>query len=268
VTVKPFVFISYKREEVGAAHRVAGLLTDLGVDVWYDVGGLEIGDRWADVLFRKLSEASAVVVLWSTRAVQSEWVLREARTGMSRGLLLQTRLEQCDVPPDFSQEEHGDLSDWTGNVDHPQIMRLVSAVGERLGRKSALKMAAEARAGGQTPALVAALRGELVSRARQGLPPMSYDDAKRLLEAAANIPSDPNNFFRLFGALDAIADNNRSLREPPLFALVANKDAKGRWLPGRGYFGKHGFLPDEHHWLATALYKAHLDLVYAHAWDA
>lgn len=62
----------------------------------------------------------------------------------------------------------------------------------------------------------------------------------------------------LFGTLDAIAEQCRLRREPPLHGLVRNDDG----LPGKGYFEKHCFLrfdPDTDNELAEQVYETPMD---------
>jgi hypothetical protein len=103
------VFVSYKRENADATHRLSGVFADLGIDVWYDVGGLRPNDDWADVLLEKVREAQVVVVCWSEQAKNSDWVLREAGEGFRRGVLVQVRLDDCEPPPNFTYKYIVDL---------------------------------------------------------------------------------------------------------------------------------------------------------------
>jgi hypothetical protein len=83
----------------------------------------------------------------------------------------------------------------------------------------------------------------------------------KIVEDAGGLEADSFSYPRLFGALDAIADDNRRLGEPPLFALVANREGDA-WLSGHGYFRKHTFLATSYDALAPLLYQAHLERMY------
>jgi len=68
----------------------------------------------------------------------------------------------------------------------------------------------------------------------------------------------------LWGALDAIAEQCRRRREPPLDVLVVSKDT-GR--PGRGYWQKHAFLPGDGDDLEKLVFERHLAAVRASNWS-
>ena len=89
------IFLSYKREDV---HSAKPLVQALGNDGWTVFWDPQIfsGDRWEAVLRKELDAASCVVVLWSRRSVQSEWVLREARTGWFTSSVCPLRLVSGD----------------------------------------------------------------------------------------------------------------------------------------------------------------------------
>ena len=67
----------------------------------------------------------------------------------------------------------------------------------------------------------------------------------------------------LWGALDAISEQNRRRRDPPLDVLVVSKDT-GR--PGRGYWQKSAFLPGDGDELEQRMFERHLARVRAAKW--
>ena len=68
------IFLSYKREEQARVAELAGILEDLKLSVWYDVG-LSSGDQWAQEIEQQALLAKALVVCWS----QLSSFLRECR---------------------------------------------------------------------------------------------------------------------------------------------------------------------------------------------
>jgi hypothetical protein len=115
--------------------------------------------------------------------------------------------------------------------------------------------------------LVAVLRALLVARARSGAAPFGYKECEKAVRAAAYRQGIRLVGFHqqtLWGALDAIADQNRARREPPLSALVVNQGRGG--LPGRGYFQKHVFLSGETDPLAALAHARHLERVREFDW--
>ena len=73
----PDIFLSYNREDQGVARRFAEAFEAQGFDVWWDLA-LRSGESYDQVTEQALSDAKAVVVLWSPRSVGSEWVRAEA----------------------------------------------------------------------------------------------------------------------------------------------------------------------------------------------
>ena len=77
------VFISYSRQNLTFAERLARDLDDAGFDVWLDVRQIKGGQEWRDAIFTGINQAEIVVVCLSPSAVESEWVRREIL--MARG---------------------------------------------------------------------------------------------------------------------------------------------------------------------------------------
>lgn len=131
----PDVFISYKKEERDTAALLATRLTEAGYDVWWDAA-LLAGDRFEDEIATVLGASRAVIVLWSKRAVASDWVKAEAESARSQKKVLPATID--DVPIDtlpllFRGLHVVRLGDWSGADDHPGYRELMAAVGERLG---------------------------------------------------------------------------------------------------------------------------------------
>jgi TIR domain len=95
------VFISYKREERERCAVIADRLRALGLDVWFDAH-LESGRQFDTEIEDKIHSAKAVLVLWSSKSVQSTWVRNEASIGQSRDVLVSVELEPCRRPVNFT----------------------------------------------------------------------------------------------------------------------------------------------------------------------
>ena len=81
------VFLSYAREDVETARRLAGVLSDAGQTVWWDRhvhGGANFGNE----IDRELKNAQIVMVLWSPASIASAWVQDEAAEGRDSGRLV------------------------------------------------------------------------------------------------------------------------------------------------------------------------------------
>ncbi len=81
------VFLSYAREDLAAARRLADGLGAFQVDVWFDEGGLEGGDAWDQKIRRQIKECSLFIPIISAQTearreayFRLEWKLAEERT--------------------------------------------------------------------------------------------------------------------------------------------------------------------------------------------
>jgi len=259
------VFISYKREDIAKMEPLNALLLDLDVPVWFD-SGIEVGAAWERRIEAQLDKAKAVIVCWTFAALSSHWVKREAEIGYLRGMLAPLKLEPCALVAPFDAVQTADLTDWRGAPDHPEVQKLLLRLEALLGRNN-LARNARLRAGGQKEEMVRLLRALLVERARAGAAPYTYTEAANALRAAASEEGLRIGEFdqqTLWGALDAISEQNRRRREPPLDVLVVSKET-GR--PGRGYWQKSAFLPGDGDALERALFERHLASVRAAAWE-
>ncbi|MGH6707154.1 MAG: TIR domain-containing protein [Sphingomicrobium sp.] len=135
------IFLSYAREDEAAAQRAAKALGAAGYDVWWDAQ-LPAHRAYSDVIERHLKEARAVVVLWSAKAAQSQWVRAEADFARSAGKLVQGALDGTIPPLPFNQIQCADLKGWRGSEKH--------------GGWSKLKASIVALISGEEPAVAAA----------------------------------------------------------------------------------------------------------------
>ena len=259
------VFISYKREDIARMEPLNALLLDLDVPVWFDAG-IEVGAAWEKRIEDQIDQAKAVIVCWTFAAISSHWVKREAEIGYLRGMLAPVRLEPCTLVAPFDAVQTADLADWRGAPDHPEVQKLLLRLEQLLGRKH-LARNARLRAGGQREEMVALLRGLLVERALTGAAPWTYTEAAIALREAGDAEGIQIGEFdqqTLWGALDAISEQNRRRREPPLDVLVVSKET-GR--PGRGYWQKSAFLAGDGDELEQRMFERHLARVRAAKWE-
>jgi uncharacterized membrane protein YhaH (DUF805 family) len=119
------VFISYAREDAGQAERVARGLEAMGLTVFWD-NEIPPGQTWADYIETKLNQCAAAIVLWSEHSTKSQWVREEARMGRSK--LIPARLDASEAPFGFGDVQAADLSQWNGDLNHPQWSRFANAV--------------------------------------------------------------------------------------------------------------------------------------------
>ncbi len=136
----PDIFVSHKAEERGAAKRLVRRLAELGYDVW-SAAELVAGEHFEAEITARLDTARAVIVLWSHKAVASEWVRAEAETARRRGIALPVVID--DVPIDrlpllFRTMHISDLSAWNGGKTHAGYRQLLSALVELVGEPGAV----------------------------------------------------------------------------------------------------------------------------------
>lgn len=121
------IFVSYSREDRGAAKRFAALLEDEGFTVWWDAA-IHSGESFDEVIERQLRMAKAAVVLWSPRSVASRWVRAEATLADKRHIFVPVIIEPCDLPIIFELTHSTDLSDWDGDRSADEWRRLIADI--------------------------------------------------------------------------------------------------------------------------------------------
>jgi TolB-like protein/Flp pilus assembly protein TadD len=121
------VFLSYCRSDQAEAARLAAALTDAGLDVWWD-HLIEGGAAYAKRIESALESADAVVVLWSARSIESDWVLDEAARGRELRKLVPASLDGTSSPLGFRQYQTVDLTRWRGGGDPASVDALARAV--------------------------------------------------------------------------------------------------------------------------------------------
>jgi len=89
------VFISYSHRDVEPARRLQALLEKLGLTVWRDETRLVAGDNFAFTIHAGIANARRTVVMWSTAAIQSEYVIAEAEFARSKRKLVTMEIETC-----------------------------------------------------------------------------------------------------------------------------------------------------------------------------
>jgi formylglycine-generating enzyme required for sulfatase activity len=107
-----------------------------GYSVWFDYQlikgrdfGLQIG--------RKVREAKALVVLWCTRSVESNWVVEEAELARQLGILVPAKIESCTLPIGFLRLDYVNLSKWDGAPRSVSLDPLIKALEQKIGRSPA-----------------------------------------------------------------------------------------------------------------------------------
>ena len=126
------VFLSYAREDVGVAKKLAACVGRAGHNVWWD-HDIQGGSHFASEIDKELKAADAVVVLWSKTAVDSPWVQDEAAEGRDSGRLVPIIMGTDKPPLGFRQFQSIDFSSWDGTDDEPPLTALMGALAQKCG---------------------------------------------------------------------------------------------------------------------------------------
>jgi hypothetical protein len=255
----PDVFISYKREDRARVRELAGILADLNLDVWYDIA-LRAGEPWSARIDLIARNAGCIVACWTRAASTSPWVQREIEIGLEGGVLVLARFDDHPLSPALGRLHCADLSRWQQDLDDPNLRQLIDGIDRHVEAPVGGRFAE--RIDGQNPVAIDLLR-RLLIRAAQQSTTITYREAFDAV-CHAYLKGKHATWPTLFATLDAIADDNRLAREPPLFGLVVNGETG---LPGKGYFQKHCFLASEHSPLARDLHDAHLQRIFEYDWS-
>lgn len=127
------VFISYKREERARCVAIYNALVDLKLSVWFDAH-IEPGTDFDREIEREVRGASAVLVLWSERAADSDWIRAEARSGRQTNRLVAIRLDDCLPPLEFASVQAIDLFNHRDFQASEGWRQIVSRIGRLVGR--------------------------------------------------------------------------------------------------------------------------------------
>jgi TolB-like protein len=128
------LFLSYAHGDHAQAQRLAGALQRAGYTVWWDAL-IEGGTRYAHTIDEALRTVDAVLVLWSERSIESDWVRDEAAQGRDRHRLVPLSLDGTRPPLGFRQLQMIDLSGWHGRAGAPQFKAVERAIATAVGQE-------------------------------------------------------------------------------------------------------------------------------------
>lgn len=123
------LFISYAREDRDAAAHLAGCLQQHGWSVWWGSRRGPSEREYANAKQSALSEAHAVIVLWSKHSIAASNVILEASEAMRRHVLIPVMLEMgLRLPPDFADIREMKLIEWSGDMTDEGYVALERAI--------------------------------------------------------------------------------------------------------------------------------------------
>jgi adenylate cyclase len=94
------LFLSYAHQDVERAEALARFLEANGLTVWWD-RRMVAGDKIHDVIDEEIEKAKAVIVLWSSISVKSDWVRGEAQTAHELAKLVPIKIAECKLPINY-----------------------------------------------------------------------------------------------------------------------------------------------------------------------
>lgn len=121
------VFISYSDTDKTTVKRISAILEAKGYSVWWDQH-IEIGKKFDRVIEEELKQADCVLVVWTKRSVQSEWVRLEAEEALRSKKIVPILLEEVELPLVFKNVESAMMHGWNGSDTHPELKLLFRAI--------------------------------------------------------------------------------------------------------------------------------------------
>ena len=121
------IFLSYVHEDLGQAKVLVQALEGQGWSVWWDRTIIP-GQSFKRVIADALEDAECVVVLWSGRSVDSDWVNDEAEEAQRRNILVSVHVDDVRPPMGFRQQQAANLVDWSGDASHAGFGLLVRGI--------------------------------------------------------------------------------------------------------------------------------------------
>ena len=146
------IFLSYAREDVDSAKRLAEAVAHAGHEVWWD-RHLHGGSRFTNEIDRALKDAEVVVVMWTEASVKSAWVQDEAAEGRDTERLVPVSIDGCRAPLGFRQFHTVELGAWDRDGDSRQLDELLDAIAKIAGNASVAGTAAESSAEQSQPGM-------------------------------------------------------------------------------------------------------------------
>ena len=143
------LFLSYSREDSATARRVASALEHAGYTIWWDAL-IEGGEAYSRSIADALEKADVVIVLWSARSIDSDWVRDEAAQGRERHRLVPLSIDGSKPPLGFRQYQVIDLSHWHGRKSEAEFAAIERAIESVLGHEHAAPARVSATASRRT----------------------------------------------------------------------------------------------------------------------
>ena len=121
------IFLSYSRKDLDFVEQLASDLKESGLDVWYDLSGLDGGSRWRNSIEKAIRESQYVVIVLSPDSVSSEWVEREYLFASNLGRkIVPVLLRPCELPLYYLNIHYIDFQDGKYKQNYPLLLRVLN----------------------------------------------------------------------------------------------------------------------------------------------
>ncbi|HLO30493.1 MAG TPA: SUMF1/EgtB/PvdO family nonheme iron enzyme [Anaerolineales bacterium] len=118
------VFISYSRRDLSFVEGLAGDLKRAGLEVWFDLTGLEGGERWGERLQDAIRNSQYVIVVLSPDSVESQWVEREFLYASNQGKkIIPLLYRRCELPLSYLNLNYIDVQGENYRQNYSRIVR-------------------------------------------------------------------------------------------------------------------------------------------------
>ena len=250
------VFISYDHRDRSKAQSLADYLSRFGYTCWWD-RELLVGSEFAKTIAREITASSAVVVIWSKFANESNWVRDEADEAMRAGKLVPVTFDGSLPPLGFRQILAVELADTLADSDceYTRLNEAISLLASQPTDKSARKKRKHIKQDSVAALLRTNMDSGLAERIRLNAPKriLTIDGGGvrtiigmmflKKLEAVLSKNSDNPESFRLCHYFDLIAGSSHGSIIASLLATGHQVDEIIEYsIDGfRDIFG--GFLP-------------------------
>ncbi len=130
------IFLSYAREDLAKAERLANALEKLGWSVFWDRSSILAGEDFEEVIEVAIDAASCMIVAWSEASKRSDWVRGEAQLGREQKKLVPILLEPVKPPIAFRALHTENFAEWNGQQHSEEFQKLQRAVERLVGQES------------------------------------------------------------------------------------------------------------------------------------
>jgi len=122
------VMISYSRHDLDQAIEMERQLKELGFSVWRDETNLHAGRSFDEEIEKAIGDASAVVVLYTDNAAQSDYVHKEMDFALEQNKLVCLRFGESEPPEAVMKTHILDFRDWKGGLREHCFDRLAASL--------------------------------------------------------------------------------------------------------------------------------------------